>query len=231
MDDAELRRALDQRPPAPAGRTRRSRSRSGGTWPRSPPPSGCAGSPSETRIWFDIGQRLDELRAWRRSAPPAAGRTPRGWRIVSARPAASPGRTQAAPASARPCSCRARRPGRAAGRPGCRRPPRRVAGSSAGSMACASMPRTAAVAACRSAFAVSTAAFFTATAIPKRLLVQFDEEISLVHAVVVVHQNPGDLAVHAGRDERHVAVHECVVRRNGVEHRPDPGNAEHQRPR
>ena len=93
-------------------------------------------------------------------------------------------------------------------------------------LAWASMPRTVALAACRSACAVSTAAFFTATAILIWLLVQFDEKVALVHAVVVVDENPGNLAADAGGDEGHVAVHESVVGRNGVERLPDPGNAE-----
>ena len=59
-------------------------------------------------------------------------------------------------------------------------------------LACASMPRTVALAASRSAFAVSTAAFFTATA-SEWLLVQFDKKIALAHAIIVIHQNLGNL--------------------------------------
>ena len=51
----------------------------------------------------------------------------------------------------------------------------------------------------------------------KRLLVQFGEKIAFAHAVVVIHQNPGNLAADAGRDESHMAVHVSVVGRNGVE--------------
>ena len=88
------------------------------------------------------------------------------------------------------------------------------------------MPRTVAMAASRFAFAVSTAALFTATASSIRLLVQLGEKVSLVHAVVVVHQNPGDLTADAGSNKRHVAVHVSVVRRNSVEGQFDPRDAE-----
>ena len=64
--------------------------------------------------------------------------------------------------------------------------------------------------------------------VSKRLLVQFNKNISLVYAVVVIHQNPGDLTADAGGDERHMAVHEGVVGRNRAEREPDPGNTEHQ---
>ena len=63
----------------------------------------------------------------------------------------------------------------------------------------------------------------------KRLLVQLNKEISLFHAVVVIHQNAGNLTVDAGRDECRVTVHEGIVRRNRAEREPDPGNAEPKR--
>ena len=63
---------------------------------------------------------------------------------------------------------------------------------------------------------------------PVRLLVQLGEEISLVHTVVVIHQNAGNLSCHAGRNKRHVPIHECVVRGDGVEHLLDPRDAEHE---
>ena len=63
---------------------------------------------------------------------------------------------------------------------------------------------------------------------PVRLLVQLGEEISLVHTVVVIHQNAGNLSSHAGRDKRHVPIHVCVVRGDGVEHLLDPRDAEHE---
>ena len=50
------------------------------------------------------------------------------------------------------------------------------------------------------------------------LRVEFDEKISLVYAVVVVHQNPGHLTRHAGRHERHMTVHIGIIGRNGGEH-------------
>ena len=53
--------------------------------------------------------------------------------------------------------------------------------------------------------------------INKRLLVQLNKKISLVHAVVVIHQNSGNLTVDAGSDECHVTVHESIIRRNRVE--------------
>ncbi len=49
-----------------------------------------------------------------------------------------------------------------------------------------------------------------------------------MHTVVVIHQNAGDLPCHAGRNKRHVPIHECVVRGGGVEHRLDPRDAEHE---
>ena len=63
---------------------------------------------------------------------------------------------------------------------------------------------------------------------PVRLLVQLGEEISLVHTVVVIHQNAGNLSCHAGRNERHVPIHVSVVRGDGVEHLLDPRDAEHE---
>ena len=38
-----------------------------------------------------------------------------------------------------------------------------------------------------------------------------------MHAVIVVHENFGYLAGDAGRNERQMTVHICVVRRDGVE--------------
>ena len=61
-----------------------------------------------------------------------------------------------------------------------------------------------------------------------RLLVEFDEKVAPVHAVVVVDENPGNLAADAGGDEGHMTVHEGVIGRNGVESMQDPGNAEDQ---
>jgi hypothetical protein len=51
----------------------------------------------------------------------------------------------------------------------------------------------------------------------KWLLVQLNKKISLAHTVVVIHQNSGNLTVDAGRDERHVTVHESIIRRNRAE--------------
>ncbi len=62
-----------------------------------------------------------------------------------------------------------------------------------------------------------------------RLLIQRGEEIAFVHTVVVIHQNAGNLACYAGCYKRHVPIDECVVRGGGVEHRPDPRNAEHEK--
>jgi hypothetical protein len=60
----------------------------------------------------------------------------------------------------------------------------------------------------------------------KWLLVQFNKKISLVHTVVVVDQNPGNLTADAGSDECHVTVHESIIRRYSVESQPDPRNTE-----
>jgi hypothetical protein len=53
--------------------------------------------------------------------------------------------------------------------------------------------------------------------VPIWLLVQLDKNIPLADAIVVIHQHPGNLAADASGDERHVTVHECVIRRYGVE--------------
>ncbi len=66
---------------------------------------------------------------------------------------------------------------------------------------------------------------------PVRLLVQLGETISLTHAVVVVHQNAGNLPWHAWRNKRHMSVDVCVVRGDGAEHRLDPRDAEHDKNR
>jgi hypothetical protein len=60
----------------------------------------------------------------------------------------------------------------------------------------------------------------------KWLLVQFNKKISLVHTVVVIHQNARHLTADAGSDECHVTVHESIIRRYRGEGKPDPGNAE-----
>ena len=46
-----------------------------------------------------------------------------------------------------------------------------------------------------------------------------------MHPVVVVDQNPRNLAWDAGGDERHVTIDVCVVGRNRIERRLDRGNA------
>ena len=60
------------------------------------------------------------------------------------------------------------------------------------------------------------------------LLVELREQIALVHAVVVVDQNPRDLAGDARRDEGDVPVHVGVIGRNRVEGLLDIGNAEYE---
>ena len=60
----------------------------------------------------------------------------------------------------------------------------------------------------------------------KGLFVQLDEKVSLVHAVVVVDEDARYLASDACGHERDVTVDVCVIRRNRVERRLDPGNAE-----
>ena len=52
---------------------------------------------------------------------------------------------------------------------------------------------------------------------PIGLLVQFDEKIAPAHPVVVIDENARDLAADPGGNEGHVAVHESIVGRNGVE--------------
>ena len=58
----------------------------------------------------------------------------------------------------------------------------------------------------------------------ERLLVQLGENISLVNRIVIVDQHPGYLPAYARGNEGHVAVHECVIRRDGVEGQLDPGD-------
>jgi hypothetical protein len=52
-----------------------------------------------------------------------------------------------------------------------------------------------------------------------------------VHTVVIIHQHSGNLTVDTGSDERHVTVHESIIRRNRAESKSDPGNAEPKRGR
>jgi hypothetical protein len=59
-----------------------------------------------------------------------------------------------------------------------------------------------------------------------RLLVQLGDEVAFAHTVIVIHQNPGDLACDAGSHERHVAIHISVIRRNGGQSPVDIRNAE-----
>lgn len=61
----------------------------------------------------------------------------------------------------------------------------------------------------------------------KRFFVDFGEKLAFAHTVVVVHQNPGDLAGNPRGDEGHMAVDVGVVRRDGFEGCKDPGDAEY----
>ena len=65
----------------------------------------------------------------------------------------------------------------------------------------------------------------------KRFLVELDEQVPLLDAVVVVHQDPGHLAGHPGGHEGHVAVDVGVVRAHGIERRNDPRDQEVSRDR
>jgi hypothetical protein len=47
-----------------------------------------------------------------------------------------------------------------------------------------------------------------------------------MHTVIVIHQNAGNLSGHAGCNKRHMPIHKCVVRGDGVEHLLDPRNAD-----
>ena len=93
-------------------------------------------------------------------------------------------------------------------------------------MASASMPRTLDLATCKVRRRRIDGRLFDRDCDLKRLLVQFDQKVSLVHPVVVVDEDARDLAFDAGGDERHVTVDVGVVGRNRVERRLDPGNAE-----
>ena len=68
---------------------------------------------------------------------------------------------------------------------------------------------------------------FHSNRVLKRLLVELSENLAFVHAVIVIHQYPRDLAGDPRSDERHMAVNIGVVRRNGVEGCKYPGDAEY----
>ena len=97
------------------------------------------------------------------------------------------------------------------------------------SMACSSLnrlarawatrPRTWASAAARSASAAATAAFLIVDLDLVRLLVELDQQVPLLHAVVVVHQDPAHLAGDPGGHEGHVAVDVGVIGGDRVQHR------------
>ena len=55
-------------------------------------------------------------------------------------------------------------------------------------------------------------------------LVELDQQVPLLHAVVVVHQDPAHLAGDPGSHEGHVAVDVSVVGGNRVQHRFHDGN-------
>ena len=61
----------------------------------------------------------------------------------------------------------------------------------------------------------------------KRLLVEFGKKLAFVHTVVVIDQDPGNLAGDPGRDKGHMTVDVGVVRRNGVERCEEPGDTEY----
>ena len=63
----------------------------------------------------------------------------------------------------------------------------------------------------------------------KGLLVQLDQQVSLVDPVVVVDEDARHLAFDAGGHERHVTIDVGVIGRDGVERRLDPGNTEPKR--
>jgi hypothetical protein len=63
---------------------------------------------------------------------------------------------------------------------------------------------------------------------PVRLLVQLGKDISIMHTVVVIHQDAGNLSCHARRNERHVPIHECVAGGVCVEHLLDPRDAQYE---
>ena len=58
-----------------------------------------------------------------------------------------------------------------------------------------------------------------------RLPVQLDEQVALVHAIVVVDEDTRHLAGNARRDERDVSVHEGIVRGDRIPSGDDPGDA------
>ena len=57
-----------------------------------------------------------------------------------------------------------------------------------------------------------------------RLLVELHQQIALVHAIVVIHQNAHHLAGHARGDERDVAVDVRIVGGNRIERFDKPAN-------
>src|SRR5207248_1846263 len=64
-----------------------------------------------------------------------------------------------------------------------------------------------------------------------RLLVELDEQVPLVYAVVVIDEDLHHLTGHARRYEGHVAVDVGVVGGNRVQRQHQPGNREPRRDR
>ena len=85
--------------------------------------------------------------------------------------------------------------------------------------ACPRMARTWASAALRSASALTTAAFLMSTCTWYGSRSSWTSKCPLLHALVVIHQDPGHLAGDPGRHERHVPVDVGVVGGDRLQHR------------
>ena len=64
-----------------------------------------------------------------------------------------------------------------------------------------------------------------------RFAIELDQQVPLLHAVIVMDQDPGHLAGHSGRHERHVPVDVSVIGGHRVQRRLHRGDQEISRDR
>ena len=188
--------------------------RSAGTSARSPV-SGCGARPRATRVsWTSSSACLPRLRPSAR--PHAAGRTPRGdcaARVKSTSRGSLPWRGRGSP----PCFA-GPRPWPGAARLRRRRPPSTAGASTAGSGRGGQGAPDLGPGDLQVGLGVDHGRLLDVNLDLVRLLVELDEQVPLLHSVVVIDQDATHQAWDPRGHERHVAVDVRVIGGDGVQH-------------